>query len=103
VDLVSDSFFFFLHLILKYFLDNPCYNSICQNNGFCSANYNSTSVSFTCTCSNLYTGLYCENSIYTILQSSTNCVSTCLNGGTCVNGMCMCTSQYIGPSCQYGK
>jgi hypothetical protein len=26
-----------------------------------------------------------------------------MNNGSCVNGMCMCTSQYIGPSCQYGK
>lgn len=32
-----------------------------------------------------------------------NCSSECMNNGSCVNGMCMCTSQYIGPSCQYGK
>ncbi len=36
-------------------------------------------------------------------NGSNNCSSECMNGGSCVNGMCMCTSAYIGPTCQYGK
>jgi hypothetical protein len=31
------------------------------------------------------------------------CSLECMNGGSCVNGTCMCTSKYIGSSCQYGK
>jgi hypothetical protein len=34
---------------------------------------------------------------------ATTCASVCLNGGSCVNGVCMCTSQYVGPTCQYRK
>ncbi|CAF4740393.1 unnamed protein product [Rotaria sp. Silwood1] len=80
--------------------DNPCYNQICRNNGFCSTNFNSTSVSFTCTCRSYFTGQYCETSIYA-QSTPTSCASTCYNSGSCVNGLCMCTSQYVGPSCQY--
>jgi hypothetical protein len=93
--------------ILEHFvglLDNPCYNPICRNGGFCLPDYNSTSVSFTCTCPNLYTGQYCETLINVPQTAMTAyCLSTCSNGGVCLNGMCMCTSQYIGPSCQYSK
>lgn len=32
-----------------------------------------------------------------------SCSSECMNNGSCVNGMCMCTSKYVGSSCQYGK
>lgn len=82
-------------------LDNPCYNPICRNGGFCSVNSNATSVSFTCTCQSLYTGQYCETPLN--LQIDGNCSSECMNNGSCINGMCMCTSEYIGPSCQYGN
>ncbi|CAF5143304.1 unnamed protein product, partial [Rotaria sp. Silwood1] len=30
-----------------------------------------------------------------------SCLVECMNGGSCINGMCMCTSQYVGPSCQH--
>jgi len=103
VDLVSRFFFVLDFKIFQCSLDNPCFNAICRNGGACSINSNSTSVSFTCTCSSLYTGQYCETPMYTNLQLATSCASTCLNGGSCINGVCMCTSQYVGPSCQYGK
>ncbi|CAF3959121.1 unnamed protein product, partial [Rotaria sordida] len=80
--------------------DNPCYNPMCQNGGFCSANFNSTGVSFTCTCRSSFTGQYCETSIYT-QSANASCVPICYNNGSCINGLCMCTSQYVGPSCQY--
>ena len=84
-------------------LDNPCYNPICRNGGVCSTNSNSSSVSFICTCPGLYTGQFCEASIFNQLQSAAICPSACLNGGTCINGACTCTSQYIGLICQYRK
>lgn len=86
-----------------FFLANPCYNQICRNGGSCTINSNTTSISVRCICSNLYTGQYCETSIYTPAQLAATCASTCLNGGTCANGICICTSQYVGPSCQYSK
>ncbi|CAM4742153.1 unnamed protein product [Rotaria magnacalcarata] len=79
--------------------NNPCYNPICRNGGFCSVNLNSTSVSFTCTCQSSFTGQYCETQISPSLIAI--CLSQCNNGGTCVSGVCVCTSQYIGPLCQY--
>ncbi|CAF4553802.1 unnamed protein product [Rotaria sp. Silwood1] len=79
--------------------DNPCYNQICRNNGICSVISNTTSVSFTCTCSSSYTGQYCE--ILLNIQMNGSCLVECMNGGSCINGMCMCTSQYVGPSCQH--
>ncbi|UJR31031.1 hypothetical protein I4U23_018540 [Adineta vaga] len=78
---------------------NPCQSSICRNGGLCVSIYNSTGVSFTCTCPPQYTGQYCET--YLVAQTSNACILPCYNGGSCVNGLCMCTSQYVGPSCQY--
>ncbi|CAF1213556.1 unnamed protein product [Adineta steineri] len=78
---------------------NPCQSSLCRNGGLCQPNYNSTSVSFTCTCQIPYTGVYCETLMTP--QVAGTCLLPCNNGGSCVNSMCMCTSQYIGPSCQY--
>jgi hypothetical protein len=100
VDLVNCFFFFFES---EYFdsLDNPCYHPICRNGGICSVISNTTTVSFTCTCPSLYTGQYCETPLN--IQIGGNCSAECLNGGSCVNGMCMCTAQYVGPSCQYGE
>jgi len=103
VDLVRKLFFFLNLKILLCLLVNPCNNSICLNGGLCTPNYNSTSVSFTCTCQSLYTGQYCESSIYTIGLPLATCASACLNNGSCMNGVCMCTSQFVGPSCQYGE
>jgi hypothetical protein len=51
----------------------------------------------------MYTGQYCETPIYAPLQMVASCLSTCTNGGTCMNGVCMCTSQYVGPACQYSE
>lgn len=82
-------------------LDNPCQSSICRNGGVCSSDFNATSVSFKCTCPGTYTGQYCEISMTVPMSGS--CLSSCINGGSCVNGVCMCTSQYVGPSCQYRK
>ncbi|UJR15629.1 hypothetical protein I4U23_002566 [Adineta vaga] len=79
--------------------DNPCFNPICRHGGICSVVSNITSVSFTCTCPSLYTGQYCETALNT--SQDINCISTCMNGGSCVNGICMCSSKYVGPSCQY--
>jgi hypothetical protein len=95
--------FFFSFFESEYFdsLDNPCYHPICRNGGICSVISNTTTVSFTCTCPSLYTGQYCETPLN--IQIGGNCSAKCLNGGSCVNGMCMCTEQYVGPSCQYGE
>lgn len=60
-----------------------------------------TDVSFTCICPSSFTGQYCETSIR--LSDSTTCQTPCNNGGTCMNGQCLCTSQYVGSSCEYGK
>ncbi|CAF1005451.1 unnamed protein product [Adineta ricciae] len=77
---------------------NPCQSSICRNGGLCASSYNMTSASFSCTCPPLYTGQYCENYLTT---QTADCTLPCYNGATCQNGICTCTSQYVGPSCQY--
>jgi len=82
-------------------LGNPCYEPICKNNGICSVISNPTNVSFTCACPHSYTGQYCEISLIT--RKVDQCTGQCQNGGSCANGICMCTSEYIGPECQYGK
>ncbi|CAF3778690.1 unnamed protein product [Adineta steineri] len=79
--------------------DNPCYNPICEHDGVCSVISNTTNVSFTCTCSHLYSGQYCE--IPLNISTNDSCPIECINGGTCENGICMCTSHYVGPACQY--
>ncbi|CAF4786385.1 unnamed protein product [Rotaria socialis] len=78
--------------------DNPCYQGICRNGGTCSVIANATNVSFTCTCSNSYTGQYCETSLDAL--ANRGCLSECMNGGSCINSRCMCTSEYVGPLCQ---
>lgn len=37
------------------------------------------------------------------MQTNGNCLLQCMNGGSCVNGTCICTSHYLGPACQYGN
>lgn len=95
--------FFLIFKIFCCLLVNPCSNQICWNGGTCTVNANATSVSFKCTCSSLYTGQYCESSIYTQALLAVNCILPCVNGGSCSNGICVCTSQYTGPLCQYSK
>jgi hypothetical protein len=80
-------------------LDNPCYHPICQNDGLCSVLYNTTHVSYTCTCSALYTGQHCET--YLQLPSMDGgCLHKCLNNGSCINDACVCASNYVGATCQ---
>ncbi|CAF1091235.1 unnamed protein product [Adineta ricciae] len=79
--------------------DNPCFQPICQNDGICSVVSNATNISFACTCPSLYTGQYCDISLN--ISASTDCALSCMNNGTCGNGVCLCTSKYIGPVCQY--
>ena len=80
-------------------LVNPCSTAICRNGGLCSPVFNASSASFTCTCRSSFTGQFCETPLFALALSV--CSSTCPNNGSCVNGACVCTSQNIGPLCQY--
>ena len=49
-----------------------------------------------CMCAHGYTGDNCDVEI-------NNCEdNTCLNGGTCVDGSCVCLSKYTGQHCEHG-
>ena len=88
-------------VIHRHLVDNPCYNPICQNRGVCSVVYNSSSVSYTCTCPSFYTGQHCETPLRA--QMNDACSTPCKNGGTCKSGLCLCPSQYMGSFCEYGQ
>ena len=89
------------YLITNFVLDNPCYNAICRNGGICSVSYNTTSVSYTCTCPAMFTGQHCETPVH--LPQNASCPGNCLNNGSCMNGLCLCSKEYVGPSCEYGR
>lgn len=82
-------------------VDNPCFYSICRNGGTCTTRFNSTSVSFVCNCLSIFTGQFCE--IQLVVTAATICSPACQNGGSCILGVCQCTSQYVGSACEFGK
>ena len=41
--------------------------------------------------------------LYTSCQKDPTCSGVCLNGGSCINGVCRCLTGYFGLQCQYAK
>ncbi|KAM9622277.1 protocadherin Fat 1 [Trichechus inunguis] len=72
-----------------------CSSNPCQNGGICSP---SPTGGYSCKCSALYTGTYCEVSVN---PCSSN---PCLYGGTCLvdnrDFVCQCRGLYTGQRCQ---
>tara|TARA_B100001123_G_scaffold344222_1_gene391132 strand:- start:2669 stop:3655 length:987 start_codon:yes stop_codon:yes gene_type:complete len=68
----------------------------CSGEGKCTRNTIGTNGSNTCICNGSYTGPNCEN----VITCESN--NDCLNGGTCVNGKCNCSSGWYGVNCNNG-
>ncbi|XP_062871277.1 basement membrane-specific heparan sulfate proteoglycan core protein isoform X2 [Trichomycterus rosablanca] len=75
--------------------DSPCDRRPCLHGGTCmlTAEYE-----FQCLCRDGYEGERCE-----VIRDT--CVSSiqCRNGGSCVNGHCLCTAGYTGVFCTEGQ
>jgi hypothetical protein len=97
------------------FLASPCSSSPCLNGAICQVYWNTTNTWFTCLCAGTFTGIRCETSLLN------PCGGLCMNGyslvfqiqiqifvyfvcrSPCVNGVCVCPSQYTGTFCGYSK
>ena len=96
------------------FQDNdPCKSSPCANSGNCFSVIGSGT--YTCTCAQGFTGLYCQTGLILIILLSylkkkfniiviALCGLTCQNGGVCklINGIqqCSCPAFFSGTNCQ---
>ncbi|XP_030847914.1 fibropellin-1 isoform X4 [Strongylocentrotus purpuratus] len=78
---------------------NPCANFVCFNGGSCFIN---GYVPY-CSCSDGWTGTYCNVSSMTT-SNPCETVDPCLNGGVCLSGenglYCVCTSSWTGIYCE---
>ncbi|KAK3547531.1 hypothetical protein QTP86_021514, partial [Hemibagrus guttatus] len=71
---------------------SPCDRRPCQHGGTCM---HTAEYEFQCLCRDGYDGERCEVVKDTCLDSS-----QCHNGGTCVNGHCVCAAGYTGVFCR---
>ena len=48
--------------------------------------------------------VYSSNvTIYFISSTVPECIQECQNGGMCVDGICVCMGDYVGPYCQFSS
>ncbi|XP_056158189.1 basement membrane-specific heparan sulfate proteoglycan core protein [Lampris incognitus] len=72
--------------------NSPCDRRPCLNGGHCMSN---AEYEFQCLCEDGFEGERCEVVKY-VCQSNLHCQ----NGGSCVNGQCVCTAGHTGLNCE---
>ncbi|XP_058499022.1 basement membrane-specific heparan sulfate proteoglycan core protein isoform X3 [Solea solea] len=72
--------------------NSPCDRRPCLNGGHCMS---SVEYEYQCLCKDGFEGEHCE-----VVKDACQSSRQCQNGGSCVDGQCVCTPSYTGLNCE---